>query len=70
MFVCPSFLCRSASLNDGIVLVTTSDVAADLNGTLFSLNATDGKVIWHFRALDALDTGTYGLHFTPAIDET
>ena len=62
--------CVAANLNDGIVLVSTSDVAEDLNGTLFSLNATDGKVIWQLHAENEQGTGAYGLHFMPALDET
>jgi hypothetical protein len=61
---------RAANLNDGIVLVSTTDPNNDDNGTLVCLNATDGSQMWTLRANDHNATVTYGLRYIPAIDQT
>ena len=59
-----------ATLADNIVLVSETNAAFDVNGTLHSLNATDGTLLWSLEALDAENIYSFGLYYVPAIDET
>jgi outer membrane protein assembly factor BamB len=60
----------AANLVDGIVLVSETNSEVDANGTLHALNATDGVSLWSLKASITGGSGSLGLYYIPAIDET